>query len=106
MARPVYREDLRCRSSACSCPRCGPQSIPEQQRGEFLQAAPPRQEFMRSVRRYIEHGVDAGILDLPGDLVGAGLRLAARGTATPAATIATQFLAAVADEHQFHLLLE
>src|SRR6187399_98974 len=72
-------------------------SVPEQQRCEFPQAAPPRQELVRSIGRHVEDAVDARLLQF----LGRHLRIAGAHRARTA-----QFATAVADEYQPYLVLE
>src|SRR6476646_5159489 len=75
-------------------------SIREQQRGELMQAAPPRLPLVRGVWRFVEHTVDPGFFERSDVCLG----IAAETSATDA--VRAEFTAAVADEHQLCLLFE
>lgn len=74
----------------------------EQQRRELVQAAAPRLPLVRGVGRFVEDAVDASFFERCNIRLGVAAEAAAGATDT----VGAEFTTAIADEHEFDLLLE
>src|SRR5208283_6247980 len=75
----------------------------EEQRCEFMQAAPPGLPLVSRLRRHVEDAVDASLFER----LGVRLGVASEASAPAASAVGgVKFAAAVADEHDLDLLLE